>query len=84
MAFMRIATESTAYKQLLRDMRTGEFLTASGAWSVDEKIAANCLSAFRILQFCIAHPERRLELVLKTPGEPDLSVALTQGMFVAE
>ena len=69
-------TVTGGYKQLLRDIRTGEFLTASGAWSRDEKIAANCVNAFRILHFCHAHPDRNLELILKTPGEPDLSIAL--------
>ena len=65
------------YKQLLRDIRTGEFLATSGIWTVDEEEAVNWVSASRILELCHEHPDRKLELVLKTPGEPDLAVALT-------
>ena len=65
------------YKQLLRDIRTGEFLATCGIWTLDEKEAENCVSACRILELCHEHPDRKLELLLKTPGEADRSVALT-------
>lgn len=64
------------YKQLLRDIRTGEFLATRGIWTADEKEAVNWVSACRILELCHEHRDRKLELVLKTPGEADRSVAL--------
>lgn len=65
------------YRQLLRDIRTGEFLATRGIWTADERQAENWVSACRILELCHEHRERKLELVLKTPGEPDRSMALT-------
>ena len=67
---------SSHYRQLLRDSSTNQFLDSSGQWTASEHAAANHESITRIVQLRLEHAERCLELLLKRPGQPDLTIAL--------